>query len=83
MKTEPLGATLTRTDVNYEYDEYSDDEMDELDVEIAAERAKIKSAAEVEKLRDEIEKHQKKIAALEKKLQIALGKVSKEKEVAQ
>lgn len=121
----PLGATLTRTDVDYEYDEYSDEEMDELDEEIAAERAKIKSATDAEKskiqeniadlkekrkkriadlkekvketaadvktvvkgqkaaiLRDRIEKHQKKIAALEKKLQKALGKEPKEKEVA-
>jgi uncharacterized membrane protein len=121
----PLGATLTRTDVDYEYDEYTGEEMDELDEEIAAERAKIKSATETEKsriqkkiaklkekrkekiadlkekvkevaanvktavneqktanLRDKIEKHQKKIAALEKKLQKALGKEPKEKEAA-
>ena len=120
----PLGATLTRTDVDYEYDEYSNDEMDELDEEIAAERAKIKSATDAEKskiqkkiadlkekrkeriadlkekvkedtakvktavkgrkaanLRDRIEKYQKKIAALEKKLEKALGKEPKEKEV--
>jgi uncharacterized membrane protein len=120
----PLGATLTRTDVDYEYDEYSDEEMDEFDEEIAAERAKVKSATEAEKskirkkiadlkekrkeriaelkekvaavaanvktavkgqkaskLRDKIEKHQQKIAALEKKLQKALGKEPKEKEV--
>lgn len=120
----PLGATLTRTDVDYEYDEYSDDEMDELDEEIATERAKIKSATDAEKsrirkdiahlkeerkeriadlkekvkevaanvkaavkgqrttkLRNKIEKHQKKIAALELKLQKALGKEPKEKEV--
>jgi uncharacterized membrane protein len=117
----PLGATLTRTDVDYEYDEYSDEEMDEFDEKIAAERAKIKTAAAEEKariqhriadlkekrtdriadlkekvkkvtanvkttvkeqktakLRDKIEKHQKKIAALEKKLQSALGKEPKE-----
>jgi uncharacterized membrane protein len=120
----PMGATLTRTDVDYEYDEYSDEEMDELDEEIASERAKIKSATDAEKskiqkkianlkekrkekiadlkekikeaaanvktavqghkeaeLRDKIEKHHKKIAALEKKLQKALGKQPKEKEV--
>jgi uncharacterized membrane protein len=120
----PLGATLTRTDVDYEYDEYSDEEMDELDEEIATERAKIKSATDTEKskirkeiahlkaerkeriadlkekvkevaanvknavkgqkttkLRNKIEKHQKKIAALEQKLQKALGKEPKEKEI--
>ena len=120
----PLGATLTRTDVDYEYDKYSDQEMDEFDEEIAAERAKIKSATDAEKskihkkiadlkekrkervadlkervketvanvrtavndqkvanLRDKIEKHHKKIAALEKKLQKALGKEPQEKEV--
>jgi len=112
----PLGATLTRTDVDYEYDEYSDEEMDELDEEIAAERAKIKSATDADKskirkkiaelkekrkeriadlkekikdaaadvktafkdqktalLRDRIEKHQKKIAALEKKIAKSTG----------
>lgn len=113
----PLGATLTRTDVDYEYDQYSDEEMEELDEEIAGERAKIKSATAAEKsriqqkitglkekrrariaelkekvkdvttevktslkdrkvsrLRNSIEKHQKKIAALEQKLQAVLGK---------
>jgi uncharacterized membrane protein len=117
----PLGAVLTRTDVDYEYDEHSDEEMEEFDEEIAAERAKIRSATvaeqavihekitelkekrkekiagwkekvqevvsevktsvkerKVAKLRDKIEKHQRKIAALETKLQKALGKDIKE-----
>jgi uncharacterized membrane protein len=64
----PLGATLTRTDVDYAYDEYSDDEVDEFEEEIAAERAKIKSATDAKKA-----KIQKKIAELkdERKERIA------------
>lgn len=58
----PLGATLTRTDVDYEYDKYSDEEMDELDEEIAAKRAKLKAAAASDKAR-----FQEKIDALKEK----------------
>jgi uncharacterized membrane protein len=58
----PLGATLTRTDVDYEYDKYSDEEMDELDEEIAAKRAKLKAAAASDKA-----KFQEKIDALKEK----------------
>jgi len=117
----PLGATLIRTDVNYEYDEQSDEEMEEFEEDIADERAKIKSATaeekskiqkkiaklkdkrkdriaelkekvkeaasevktsvkdrKISKIRNNIEKHQKKIAALENKLQQVLGKDQKE-----
>jgi uncharacterized membrane protein len=113
----PLGAILTRTDVDYEYDKYSDEEMDEFDDEISAKRAKLKAAAADEKgkfqekiallkekrkekiaefkekakeavldvkvsgkerkisrIRNKIEKHQKKIVELEKKLQSTLEK---------
>ena len=113
----PLGATLVRTDVDYEYDEQSDEEMEEFEEDIADERAKIKSAnaaekskiqkkiaklkekrkdriaelkekveeaaskvktsvkdGKISKIRNNIEKHQKKIAALEAKLQKVLGK---------
>jgi uncharacterized membrane protein len=117
----PLGATLIRTDVDYEYDEQSDEEMEEYEEDIAAQRAKIKSATaeekskiekkiaklkerrkdrinelkekvkeaashikvsekdrKISKIRSNIEKHQKKIAALENKLQKVLGKDQKE-----
>lgn len=113
----PLGATLTRTDVDYEYDKYSDEEMEEFDEEIGAKRAKLKAAAADEKvkfqekiallkekrkekiaefkekvkeeasdvrasvkerkisrIRNKMEKHQKKIAELEKRLQAILEK---------
>ena len=119
----PLGATLVRTDVDYEYDEQSDEEMEEFEEDIADERAKIKSAnaaekskiqkkiaklkekrkdriaelkekveeaaskvktsvkdGKISKIRNNIEKHQKKIAALENKLQQVLGKDQKEKD---
>ena len=58
----PLGATLTRTDVDYEYDKYSDEEMDELDEEISAKRAKLKAAAAEDKA-----KFQEKIRMLKEK----------------
>jgi uncharacterized membrane protein len=45
----PLGAVLTRSDVDYEYDKHSDEEIEELDEEVAAARAKLKSAAEKDK----------------------------------
>jgi uncharacterized membrane protein len=113
----PLGAILTRSDVDYEYTKHSDEEIDELDEEIGAARKKLKSAADkdkdkilrkiaklkeerkdrinefkekvkdaiadvrtsvkerkIEKIRNKIEKHQQKVADLEKQLQGALGK---------
>jgi uncharacterized membrane protein len=45
----PLGATLTRSDVDYEYNKHSDEEIDELDEEIAAARTKLKSAVDDDK----------------------------------
>jgi uncharacterized membrane protein len=53
-----LGAILTRTDVDYEYTKHSDEEIDELDEEIGAARAKLKSAADKDKdkIRRKIEK---------------------------
>ncbi|HXB08683.1 MAG TPA: DUF1269 domain-containing protein [Puia sp.] len=117
----PLGATLTRTDVDYEYTKYSDEEIEEFDEDIAAARAKLKSAGTAEKekmmqkiaklkekrrdriaefkekvkeaaadikisgrerkiaqIRSKIEKHQLKIADLEKKLQAVLEKGKEE-----
>lgn len=116
-----MGATLTRTDVDYEATRYSDAEMDEFDEDIAAARAKLKDAVATEKekfrqkiaklkerrkeriaeveekvkgaaaeiklsakerkiarIRSKIEKHQLKIAGLEKKLQAVLGKGKEE-----
>jgi DNA repair exonuclease SbcCD ATPase subunit len=113
----PLGAILTRSDVDYEYNKHSDEEIDELDEEIAAARTKLKSAVDndkakfrkkidklkeerkeridefkekvkdtaaeirtsakervIGKIRNKIEKHQKKIADLEKQLQAVLAK---------
>jgi uncharacterized membrane protein len=54
----PFGATAFRSDVDYVYDDYVDDQIDEVDEEIAGERAKIKSASEAEKvkIREKIEK---------------------------
>jgi len=58
----PLGATIFRSDVDYEYSEYVDEQVDEFDDEIAAERAKFKSATAAEK-----SKIQKKITQLKEK----------------
>ena len=87
-----MGAMLSRTDVDYEATRYSEAEMDEFDEDIAAARAKLKDAvavavAEVKlsakdkkiaRIRTKIEKHQMKIAALEKKLQAVLDKGKEE-----
>ena len=122
------GGTVTRTDVDYEYTKYSDEEIDEFDEDIAAIREKLKAAGSEEKdkfrqkiaklkdkrkerineirekvkeaaaevkisakerkiarIRSKIEKHQQKIATLEKKLQAVLekGKEEQTTEVAQ
>jgi DNA repair exonuclease SbcCD ATPase subunit len=55
----PLGATIKRSDVDYEYNKHSDEEIDELDEEVAAARAKLKSAVDNDKA-----KFRKKIAKL-------------------
>lgn len=47
-----LGATtIFRSDVDYVYDDYVDDQVEEIDEEIAGERSKIKSAAASQKSR--------------------------------
>jgi uncharacterized membrane protein len=60
----PLGGTLVRTDVDYEYDKYSDEQIDAFNEEIAEERAKLKSARDAEKA-----KIKEKIAAIKAKRQ--------------
>lgn len=57
-----LNAVVTRTDVDYEYDKFSDEQIDAFDEEIAEERAEIKSANAAEKA-----KIQKRIAELKDK----------------
>jgi uncharacterized membrane protein len=71
-----LGATnIFRSDVDYIYDDYDDEHIEETDEEIAAERARIKSssAAEKAKIVQKIEdlkvKRRKKIAELNEKHQ--------------
>src|SRR5262249_17855074 len=46
---EPLGATITRSDVDYEYTKRSAEEIDDLDDEISTARAKLKAATDKEK----------------------------------
>jgi uncharacterized membrane protein len=57
-----LGATMTRTDVNYEYTKYSDEELEEYEEDILAVRDKLKTAVDEEK-----DKLHKKIAKLKGK----------------
>jgi uncharacterized membrane protein len=84
----PFSATVLRSDVDYAYDEYVDDQIDEIDEEIAAERTKIKSAAQSEKAKilktiDRLkEKRQQRIADLKgkQKTMIARIKLSIEEE---
>lgn len=64
----PLGAILTRSDVDYEYTKRSDEEIEELDEEVAAARAKLKSATDKEK-----EKIQRKIAKLKEERKERIG----------
>lgn len=47
----PLGATISRANMDYTFDEYIEAKVDEIDERITAERAKIKSAAGTERSR--------------------------------
>ncbi len=58
----PLGATIFRSNVDYVHDEYVNDQVEEIDEKIAAERERIKSAAASEK-----SKIQQKITQLKEK----------------
>jgi uncharacterized membrane protein len=69
----PLSLKLLRTDVDYEYDKYSDEQIEAFDEEIARERASIKTAAAAEKgkilqkISDLKEKRTKRINELKEK----------------
>ena len=82
----PFSATIFRSDVDYVYDEYVDDQIEELDEEIAAERARIKSAADSEKSKilDKIErlkeKRQQRIADFKSKQKTIIAKIKLSKE---
>ncbi len=68
-------TVIFRSDVDYVYDDFEDEEIEETDAEIAAERARIKSANAAEKakiqknIEDLKEKRRKKIAELKEKHQ--------------
>ncbi|NIG54117.1 DUF1269 domain-containing protein [Chitinophaga sp. Cy-1792] len=65
-----LGGSVTRTDVDYEYEKFSDEQVEAIDEQIAADRAKIRTAAEADKAKLEKEiaslkdKRKERIAAL-------------------
>ena len=77
----PLGATLTRSDVDYEYSKHSDEEIDELDEEISEARAKLKSATDKErsKIQQKIsklkEERKERVDQLKEKMKDAIGNV--------
>ena len=58
----PMGAVITRSDVDFEFDKYMNEQIDEMDEEIADERAELKKAR-----KEDREKIQKKIAELKEK----------------
>jgi uncharacterized membrane protein len=78
---EPFGAAIFRSDVDYVYDDYVDEQVDEIDEEIAAERAKIKSAAASEKSKIQAniarlkEKRHKRVTELKEKQNGAFSKI--------
>ena len=82
----PLSATVFRSDVDYVYDEYVDDQIEELDEEIAAERAKIKSAVASEKSKiqqkiDQLkERRRQRIAELKGKQKTFIAKIKESRE---
>ena len=81
------GATkVLRSDVDYVYDDYVDDQVEEIDEEIAAQRAKIKSAtsSEKSKFQQKIEqlktKRRERIAELKRKQNNFIAKVKMSRE---
>jgi uncharacterized membrane protein len=77
----PLDVTISRSDVDYVHGEFIDNQIEEIDEEIAAERASIKSAvgSEKSKIQQKIarlkEKRQKRIADLKEKERSIIAKV--------
>lgn len=47
----PLGATITRSDLDYEYEKYQNSQLEALENEVEAERLKLKTAISEEKIR--------------------------------
>jgi len=70
---EPLGATIFRTDADDAYDDYEDEQVEEFNESIAAERANLKAAAagEKSKIQQKIsqlkERRKKRLAELKEK----------------
>jgi len=74
---EPLGGTISRSNVDDEYDEFLDDQVKAIQADIAADRASLRSANEKQKL-----KIQQKIAQLKEKRHQRIAEL-KEKRGAQ
>jgi uncharacterized membrane protein len=82
----PLSPVISRSDVDYVHDEFIDNQIEEIDEEIAAERARIKSAvaSERSKIQQNIarlkEKRHKRIAELKEKGRSIVAKVKTSQE---
>lgn len=73
----PLGATIMRSDVDLEFDKHVDEDIDEIEADIAEERAALKKAVGNEKT-----KFQNKIAELQEKRRARMAElVAKRKQV--
>jgi uncharacterized membrane protein len=78
---EPLGAAIFRSDVDYVYDDYVDNQINQIDEEIAEERARIKSASQAEKskIQEGIvrlkEKRHKRISELKQRQKDTIAKI--------
>ncbi len=76
-----LGGLIMRTDVDYEYDQYLEHNIESIDEEIATLRARLRSAVESErpliqqKTMDLKEKRRRKLAELEKKTHEKISKL--------
>jgi uncharacterized membrane protein len=74
----PLGAEIFRSDVYFEFDNYMDEQIDEIDADIAADREALKKAAGNEKA-----KIQKKIADLKEKRRAKIAEFTAKRKEAE
>ena len=74
---EPLGATIFRTNADDAYDDYEDEQVDEFEKSIAAERARLKAASVAER-----SKIQQKIAQLKEKRKKRISELKEKHESA-
>lgn len=74
----PFGAVITRSDVDFEYDNYVSEQIDEIDEEIADARAELKKA-----VGDDKKQIQKKIADLKEKRRTKIAELNEKRKEAE